>query len=51
MHVERKIQTDLERILVKNKELNSSSLILLCGSVGDGKSHLLAYLKRINQNY
>ncbi|MDQ7241545.1 DNA phosphorothioation-dependent restriction protein DptF [Bacillus pacificus] len=45
MHVERKIQTDLERILVKNKELNSSSLILLCGSVGDGKSHLLAYLK------
>ncbi|KAA0777843.1 DNA phosphorothioation-dependent restriction protein DptF [Bacillus sp. BB51/4] len=44
MHVERKIQTDLERILVKNKELNSSSLILLCGSVGDGKSHLLAYL-------
>ncbi|NKW86415.1 DNA phosphorothioation-dependent restriction protein DptF [Bacillus cereus] len=45
MHVERKIQTDLERILVKNKELNFSSLILLCGSVGDGKSHLLAYLK------
>lgn len=45
MHVERKIQSDLERILVKNKELDSASLILLCGSVGDGKSHLLAYLK------
>lgn len=45
MHVERKIQTDLERILIKNKEVDSSSLILLCGSVGDGKSHLLAYLK------
>lgn len=45
MHVERKIQTDLERILIQNKEVDSSSLILLCGSVGDGKSHLLAYLK------
>ncbi|QWG26935.1 DNA phosphorothioation-dependent restriction protein DptF [Bacillus mycoides] len=45
MHVERKIQTDLERILIQNKEVDSSSLVLLCGSVGDGKSHLLAYLK------
>ncbi|NMH73563.1 DNA phosphorothioation-dependent restriction protein DptF [Bacillus sp. RO2] len=46
LHVDRKIQLDLERILAANKERQGGSLILLCGSVGDGKSHLLAYLKK-----
>ncbi|WLR59117.1 DNA phosphorothioation-dependent restriction protein DptF [Guptibacillus hwajinpoensis] len=46
MHVDRKIQKDLEYILEKNKQDDSGKLILLCGSVGDGKSHLLAYLKK-----
>jgi DNA phosphorothioation-dependent restriction protein DptF len=45
MHVDRKIQLDLEEILERNKGGEKGSLILLCGSVGDGKSHLLAYLK------
>lgn len=45
LHVTRKIQTDLEDILIQNKDLDKANLILLCGSVGDGKSHLLAYLK------
>ncbi|UYZ24024.1 DNA phosphorothioation-dependent restriction protein DptF [Mesobacillus jeotgali] len=45
MHVDRKIQLDLEEILERNKGIEKGSLILLCGSVGDGKSHLLAYLK------
>lgn len=45
LHVERKIQRDIEEILTKNKNHNSGNLVLLCGSVGDGKSHLLAYLK------
>ena len=45
MHVDRKIQKDLERILEEREKVQSGSLILLCGSVGDGKSHLLAYLK------
>lgn len=45
MHVERRIQKDIEDILQSNKEKESGSLILLCGSVGDGKSHLMAYLK------
>ncbi|MGE6486903.1 DNA phosphorothioation-dependent restriction protein DptF [Paenisporosarcina sp. NPDC076898] len=44
MHVDRKIQLDLENIL-NTRDSNSGNLILLCGSVGDGKSHLLAYLK------
>lgn len=46
MHVERKIQKDFEMILEKNQNRNTSNLILLCGSVGDGKSHLLAYLNK-----
>lgn len=45
MHVERKIQCDLEDILTQNRERKNPNLILLCGSVGDGKSHLLAYIK------
>jgi DNA phosphorothioation-dependent restriction protein DptF len=46
MHVERKIQKDLEEILEKSHSETNGKLILLCGSVGDGKSHLLAYLKK-----
>ncbi|WP_249870850.1 DNA phosphorothioation-dependent restriction protein DptF [Oceanobacillus saliphilus] len=45
MHVERDIQTELENILTQLKGNGNPSLILLCGSVGDGKSHLLAYMK------
>ncbi|WP_227939016.1 DNA phosphorothioation-dependent restriction protein DptF [Alkalihalobacillus deserti] len=44
MHVERKIQKDFESILEKAQSEHGPQLILLCGSVGDGKSHLLAYL-------
>ncbi|WP_317450926.1 DNA phosphorothioation-dependent restriction protein DptF [Alkalibacillus aidingensis] len=44
LHVDRKIQLDLESILSENAR-NQSNLILLCGNVGDGKSHILAYLK------
>lgn len=47
LHVDRRIQLDLETILDTNENSNKGNLILLCGSVGDGKSHLLAYL---NQN-
>ncbi|MDX8344496.1 DNA phosphorothioation-dependent restriction protein DptF [Rossellomorea sp. YZS02] len=45
MHVDRKIQLDFEHILEGRNGLSNGNLILLCGSVGDGKSHLLAYLK------
>lgn len=50
LHVDRKIQMDLEEILGRNKKETGSNLILLCGSVGDGKSHLLAYLKENKQD-
>lgn len=45
MHVVRNAEEDLKVIL---REVNASSkktLILLCGSAGDGKSHLLSYLR------
>ncbi|WP_085524490.1 DNA phosphorothioation-dependent restriction protein DptF [Tuberibacillus sp. Marseille-P3662] len=45
IHVERKVQRDLEDLLQKNHGNNKPTLILLCGSVGDGKSHLLSYLR------
>ncbi|WP_379135208.1 DNA phosphorothioation-dependent restriction protein DptF [Paenibacillus sp. sgz500958] len=45
LHIERKVQKDLENSLRKRQSISQASLILLCGSVGDGKSHLLAYLK------
>ncbi|MCY7673775.1 DNA phosphorothioation-dependent restriction protein DptF [Bacillus safensis] len=44
LHVERSIQSKVEDILKKRLNEKGSNLILLCGSVGDGKSHLLAYL-------
>lgn len=45
LHVNRKVQRDLVDILKNKSSSNKSNLILICGSVGDGKSHLLAYLK------
>ncbi|MBY0099448.1 DNA phosphorothioation-dependent restriction protein DptF [Mesobacillus maritimus] len=45
MHVERDIQKDFEKILIELKQKEKPGLLLLCGSVGDGKSHLLAYMK------
>ncbi|WP_193726670.1 DNA phosphorothioation-dependent restriction protein DptF [Paenibacillus guangzhouensis] len=45
MHISRTVETELEEIIVKSKNAEQSQLILVCGGVGDGKSHTLAYLK------
>lgn len=45
MHVVRDAENDLEQILRKINAESKKTLILLCGSAGDGKSHLLSYLK------
>lgn len=44
LHVDRPIQNDLLETLKKVESNDTSELIFLCGSVGDGKSHLLAYM-------
>lgn len=44
LHVRRPIQRKLEEVLEQRTSKDEGNLILLCGSVGDGKSHLLANL-------
>ncbi len=44
MHVERSIQEHFIRALEEVADKNSAHLIMLCGSVGDGKSHLISYV-------
>ena len=56
MHVSRKAEEDLKEILRKVNSSGKKTLVLLCGSAGDGKSHLLSYLKnsdeeQLIQNY
>lgn len=45
LHVKRTIEDDLTHALKVASEKEEAQLIFLCGSVGDGKSHLLAYMK------
>ena len=45
IHVNRSIQDEFIQELERVVNDEQSHLIMLCGSVGDGKSHLLAYLK------
>lgn len=45
MHVKRPIEEKLVQTLQHAKQQQEPQLILLCGSAGDGKSHLLAYVK------
>ena len=49
LHVYRPIQDDFSKALDKAVNSDSSYLIMLCGSVGDGKSHLIANLKKENR--
>lgn len=43
MHVEREAQKKLEELIFKANESNKAQLILVSGSVGDGKSHIISY--------
>lgn len=47
MHVDRPVQDKFEFIINETYNSNQSELILLCGSVGDGKSHMLSYCKAV----
>lgn len=48
LHVDRNIQNELLELIKEANNSEQSQLVLLCGSVGDGKSHLLAY---VNEEY
>lgn len=45
MHVERPIEKVVYDYLEQMNNSSEKQLLLICGSVGDGKSHLLAYIK------
>lgn len=49
MHVTRAAESDLKSILRQVNTSGKKTLILLCGSAGDGKSHLLSYLKNADE--
>ena len=48
MHIKRKIEDELLATITKANVLEGPQLILVCGGVGDGKSHLISYLKDKN---
>ncbi|MBO3284810.1 DNA phosphorothioation-dependent restriction protein DptF [Paenibacillus sp. FSL M8-0228] len=45
LHVKRGPQAQVEKMLERKLDQQGSNLLFICGSVGDGKSHLLAYLR------
>lgn len=43
MHIHRSLEDDLIKKIEQAKENTGKSLILVCGNVGDGKSHVISY--------
>lgn len=50
LHIKRKIENDLLGILQSAAQAESKQLILVCGNVGDGKSHLLSQIRINHEN-
>ncbi len=50
LHVERMVETKLKSLLQEINQKKDKCLVLLCGSAGDGKSHLISYLKNVDSN-
>ena len=50
MHITRHSEIDFKQLLLKIAKVNHKQLVLVCGSAGDGKSHLLSYLKYSDQD-
>jgi DNA phosphorothioation-dependent restriction protein DptF len=44
LHIEREVEKKLKTIITNASENNKSQLLLVCGNVGDGKSHILSHL-------
>ncbi|MDO3408379.1 DNA phosphorothioation-dependent restriction protein DptF [Saccharibacillus sp. CPCC 101409] len=45
MHIQRPVEVELEQHINEAHSSAEARLILVCGGVGDGKSHILSYLK------
>lgn len=50
MHIHRQVEDDLVSVIKMSKSSSRKSLILVCGNVGDGKSHLISYVKHHEDN-
>jgi DNA phosphorothioation-dependent restriction protein DptF len=44
LHIERDVEKKLKNIITKANESEKAQLLLVCGNVGDGKSHILSHL-------
>nr|WP_315254519.1 DNA phosphorothioation-dependent restriction protein DptF [uncultured Flavobacterium sp.] len=44
LHIERDVEKKLNNIISKASESDKAQLLLVCGNVGDGKSHILSHL-------
>lgn len=44
LHIERDVEKKLKSIITNSSKNNKSQLLLVCGNVGDGKSHILSHL-------
>ena len=51
LHVLRPVELELRDLLNKVNAVNKKTLILLCGSAGDGKSHLISYLRNADSEH
>ena len=49
MHVPRQTEVDFRTLIQGISGVDHKQLVLVCGSAGDGKSHLLSYLKYTDQ--
>lgn len=45
MHIERPVEVELQKKLEQANSMDENKLIMVCGSVGDGKSHIISMLK------
>lgn len=51
LHVLRPVEEELRTLLNRVNSANKKTLILLCGSAGDGKSHLISYLRNADSGH
>lgn len=51
LHVVRPVETELRFLLEKVNREGKKCLVMLCGSAGDGKSHLMSYLRNADQEH